>query len=41
VEAAINAGMKCLAVGSARENPKAHLGANNLSEITVEQLLNI
>jgi len=41
VEAAINAGMKCLAVGSARKNPKAHLGANNLTEITVEQLLQI
>ena len=41
VEAAINAGMKCLAVGSARANPKAHLRANNLNEISVEQLRNI
>ena len=40
VEAAINAGMKCLAVGSASANPKAHLRANNLNEITVEQILN-
>ena len=40
VEAAINAGMKCLAVGSACANPKAHLRANNLNEITVEQILN-
>jgi beta-phosphoglucomutase len=39
VEAAINAGMKCLAVGSASTNPKAHLRANNLNEITVEQIL--
>jgi beta-phosphoglucomutase len=41
VEAAINAGMKCLAVGSACANPKAHLRANNLNEISVEQLRNI
>jgi beta-phosphoglucomutase len=41
VEAAINAGMKCLAVGSACDNPKAHLGANNLNAITVEQLLKL
>jgi beta-phosphoglucomutase len=41
VEAAINAGMKCLAVGSAFANPKAHLRANNLNEISVEQLRNI
>lgn len=40
VEAAINAGMKCLAVGSASTHPKAHLRANNLNEITVEQILN-
>jgi beta-phosphoglucomutase len=41
VEAAINAGMKCLAVGSAYANPKAHLRANNLSEVSVDQLRNI
>jgi beta-phosphoglucomutase len=41
VEAAINAGMKCLAVGSACANPKAHLRADNLNGITVEQLRNI
>jgi beta-phosphoglucomutase len=41
VEAAINAGMKCLAVGSACANPKAHLQANNLSEVSVDQLRNI
>jgi beta-phosphoglucomutase len=41
VEAAINAGMKCLAVGSACVNPKAHLRANNLSEVSVEQIRNM
>jgi beta-phosphoglucomutase len=41
VDAAINAGMKCLAVGSAFANPKAHLRANNLNEISVGQLLNV
>jgi beta-phosphoglucomutase len=41
VEAAINAGMKCLAVGSASTNPKAHLRANNLNEISVEQILSM
>jgi beta-phosphoglucomutase len=41
VEAAINAGMKCLAVGSASANPKAHLRAANLSEVNMDQLLNI
>ncbi len=38
VEAAINANMKCLAVGSACKNPLAHLRANSLSEISVEDL---
>jgi beta-phosphoglucomutase len=41
VEAAVNAGMKCLAVGSAYTNPKANLRFNNLNEITVEQMLDI
>jgi beta-phosphoglucomutase len=41
VEAAINAGMKCLAVGSASANPKAHLRAINLSEVSMDQLRNI
>jgi len=41
VEAAINAGMKCLAVGSASSHPKAHLRANNLNEITVQQILKL
>ena len=41
VEAAINAGMKCLAVGSACANPKAHMRADNLSEVSVDQLLHI
>lgn len=41
VEAALNAGMKCLAVGSAGDNPKAHLRANSLNEISVETMLNI
>jgi beta-phosphoglucomutase len=38
VEAAINAGMKCLAVGSACSNPKAHLHAATLNEITMKQI---
>jgi len=41
VEAGINAGMKCLAVGSAYSNPKAHLKANSLSEVSIEQLVNL
>lgn len=39
VEAAKKAGMKCLAVGSARNNPLADLKANDLNEITCNQLL--
>jgi len=41
VEAAVNAGMKCLAVGSACSNPHAHLRANSLNETSVEEMRNI
>ena len=41
VEAALNAGMKCLAVGSAYNHPQAHLKANSLSEVSVEILCNL
>jgi beta-phosphoglucomutase len=41
VEAALNAGMKCLAVGSAYSNAGAHLRANSLDEISVEDLYKI
>jgi beta-phosphoglucomutase len=38
VEAALRAGMKCLAVGSAGSNLKAHIRANSLNEVSVEQM---
>lgn len=38
VEAAINAGMKCLAVGSAYLHPGAHMRANSLIEISVADI---
>ena len=38
VEAAINAGMKCLAVGSAYSHPGAHMRANSLIEISVADI---
>ena len=38
VEAAIHAGMKCLAVGSAYSHPGARMRANRLSEISVEDI---
>jgi beta-phosphoglucomutase len=41
VEAAINAGMKCLAVGSACSNPLAHIRANSLNEVSVEQICKV
>jgi beta-phosphoglucomutase len=41
VEAAINAGMKCLAVGSASSNPKANISAENLNKISVSQMLKL
>ncbi|MBN1414201.1 MAG: beta-phosphoglucomutase [Bacteroidales bacterium] len=41
VEAANRAGMKCLAVGSARSNPLANMNANSLNEVSVDQLLNL
>lgn len=39
VEAAIAAGMKVIAVGSAKENPKADIGVNTLAEITVDDVI--
>jgi len=41
VEAAINAGMKCLAVGAASSNPKAHLRAASLKDISLHQMLRL
>jgi beta-phosphoglucomutase len=39
VESAINAGMKCLALGAAQGHPQAHLSAPNLTGATVDQML--
>lgn len=41
IEAAINAGMKCLAVGAASSNKKAQLRAGSLQEISVQQMLGL
>jgi beta-phosphoglucomutase len=41
VESAINAGMKCLALGAARGHPQAHLSATDLTAVTVDQMLRL
>ena len=41
VESAINAGMKCLALGAAQGHPQAHLSAADLTAITVDQMLRL
>jgi beta-phosphoglucomutase len=41
VEAAISAGMKCLAVGSASSNRLAHLRAGSMNSISTEQILSM
>ncbi len=41
IEAAINAGMKCMAVGAASSNKKAHIRAGSLQEISVHQMLGL
>ncbi len=41
VEAAIKAGMKCLAVGAASSNPKAHIRAKSLKDISLYQMLHL
>ncbi len=41
VESAINAGMKCLALGAARGHPQAHLSAADLTTVTVDQMLGL
>jgi len=41
VESAINAGMKCLALGAAQSHPQAHLSAADLTAVTVDQMLGL
>jgi len=41
VESAINAGMKCLALGAARGHPQAHLSDADLTAVTVDQMLRL
>jgi beta-phosphoglucomutase len=41
ISAALAGGMKALAVGSAVSDNRAHLSANDLSKITIKQMINI
>jgi beta-phosphoglucomutase len=41
VSAALNAGMKCLGVGAAATDARAHLRAESLEDISAEQLLSV
>ncbi len=41
VEAAINAGMKVLAVGSAKDDGRAHIASDSLEGISAEKILNL
>ncbi|MBN1596861.1 MAG: beta-phosphoglucomutase [Bacteroidales bacterium] len=41
ITAALNGGMKALAVGSAISDKRAHFAAKDLAEITIDQIINI